>query len=68
MRLEFLYGIFRNGVVGKAKKNEEEDLFALPPLNNEKALLNSSDDEREEQWIKRSSTRDAVYGSAMMVR
>ncbi|XP_076811262.1 DNA excision repair protein ERCC-5-like isoform X2 [Clavelina lepadiformis] len=48
------------------KVNQEDDIFKLPdaknPLENS---LDSSDEEREEQWRKRASTREAVYGAAM---
>ena len=50
------------------KVNQEDDIFKLPdaknPLENS---LDSSDEEREEQWRKRASTREAVYGAAMSV-
>ena len=55
-------------VLERSKKAEEDDMFILPEAKINHQYLASSDDEAEEQWLKRSATREAVYGSAMMVR
>jgi len=57
-----------NNFAEKSSQDGEDDLFCLPPAKHEPHIINSSDEEREEQWMKRSSTREAVYGSAMMVK
>uniref|UniRef100_H2YUZ7 XPG N-terminal domain-containing protein n=1 Tax=Ciona savignyi TaxID=51511 RepID=H2YUZ7_CIOSA len=44
----------------------EEDIFNLPAMKDG-LVLEESDEEREDQWMQRSQTRDTVYGSAMQV-
>uniref|UniRef100_H2YUZ8 XPG N-terminal domain-containing protein n=1 Tax=Ciona savignyi TaxID=51511 RepID=H2YUZ8_CIOSA len=49
-----------------ASQTVEEDIFNLPAMKDG-LVLEESDEEREDQWMQRSQTRDTVYGSAMQV-